>query len=134
MIFLGISKPNSKTIRNPSANPWPSFPGLSGGGAGPAGVCVRARPALPGAGSASESSRQTHSRPHVSSALRVPEPCRRPQSLSAPCRGPAARCPPRRPAEIRRSGARPRPRGGAATRPGPSPSLTAPRGSCFLLP
>lgn len=26
LIFLGISKPNSKTIRNLSANPWPSFP------------------------------------------------------------------------------------------------------------
>lgn len=134
MIFLGISKSNSETIRNPSANPWPSFPSDALAVVpGRRGRVWRGRPALPGADSASESSLQEHSRPRVSSPPRVPELRQRPPSFSAPCPGPAARCPLRRSAEIRRSGARPRPRGGAATRPGPSPSLTAPRGSCFLL-
>lgn len=131
------NKPDSKTIRNLSANLWSPLLETLGQWCQVLRGRVSCRPALPQAGSACESAGRAHGRRHVSSPprallLRVPEPRRRPSSFSAPCPGPVARCPLCRPAEIRALGLGPglgrccHPYG-AQLEPGSS------LGSCFLL-
>lgn len=141
MISLGISKPNSKTIRNPSANLWFSLPGTLGQSRwGPAGACVSSLPAPQGADSAWESAGRAHTRGHVSSPPRVhpprvPEPRRHPPSFSAPCPGPGAR----RPLPCPQTRRDPRLWGSAQARGrcchprGAQPEQGGSRGSCFLL-
>lgn len=138
MISLEINKPDSKTIRNLSANLWSSLLETLGQWCQVLRGRVSCRPALPHAGSACESAGRAHGRRHVSSAprallLRVPQPRRRPSSFSAPSLGPVARCPLCRPAEICRSGARPRP--GAVLPPiwGPARAWQLPRELLFAF-
>lgn len=131
MIPLGINKPNSKTIRNPSANLWSSAWDARAMVPGPTGACVSGRPALLGAGSARESPGPAHSRRHFSalrSPLRAPEPSRRPPSFSAPCPGPAACCTLHRPARSAALGLGP---GRGRCRHPLEPGCS--RGSCFFL-
>jgi hypothetical protein len=112
MIFSGINKLNSKTIRSPSASLWSSLPRTPRRWVpGPMGAWVRGRPARPHAGSASESARPAHSHRTI-----LPPPSVLLGSLPAP----VARCP-RRPGRGLLLRALPRAGGGAASRPRPRP-------------
>lgn len=124
MIFLGINKPNSKTIRNPSANLWSSLLRTLGQWCRPGGGACEGRPSPAQRGIGSESAGRAHGRPRRSSPALVPGPRRRPPSRSAPRPGPAARCPLRRPAESRRRAARPGP--GAVLPPARGPARARP--------